>query len=90
MSQINDGGPAFPRSDAGYSTTQDGMSLRVWLAANSPITDEMVNCALGAPAGIDLSDDRERAAFFDLYAAFQFEYADAMLRAAARQKDGQP
>lgn len=29
---VNDGGPAFPRSDSGYSITQSGMTLRDWFA----------------------------------------------------------
>jgi hypothetical protein len=32
----DDGGPAFPRSDGGYSTTFDGMTLRDYFAAHAP------------------------------------------------------
>lgn len=35
------GGPAFPRSDAGYSPTQDGMSLRDYFAATSPAPGDL-------------------------------------------------
>lgn len=35
MAEKPNGGPAFPRSDAGYSPTQDGMSLRDWLAGQA-------------------------------------------------------
>lgn len=33
--KIKDGGAAFPRSDAGYSETQDGMTLRDFFAGNA-------------------------------------------------------
>ena len=32
MSEINDGGPAFPRAGSDYNKAQEGMSLRDWLA----------------------------------------------------------
>lgn len=31
----DDGGAAFPRSDGGYSRTEDGMTLRDWFAGHA-------------------------------------------------------
>ena len=74
MAEINDGGPAFPRTGAPYVLAYEGVSLRDWLASHASEQD-IEDHTLG-----DLRDDgrsynhrsREQA---------KYAYADAMLKA---------
>lgn len=68
---INDGGPAFPRSEGQSSTEFDGMTLRDWFAGQ-------------ALAGWLASFGPGEAVKVNGLAQFAYEIADALL--AARDK----
>lgn len=94
MSQENNGGPAFPYSDNGYLKSEDGMSLRDYMAIHSEVsgTDfgSMENLAEFAGVSRDdvpSSDDLERIIKLSAQAIAKLRYinADAML--AEREKE---
>lgn len=82
MSTINDGGPAFPRSDAGYSPTQDGMSLRDWFAGQTlagliSSAEEHYPGPRGDPGALKEWSDSVDAR----WAKYCYKMADAMIAA---------
>ena len=73
MSEINDGGPAFPR-DGGEAVGTDGMSLRDWFAGQA-LAGTLASLVPNEswPAG--------QPDPFDALAASAYRQADAMLKA---------
>ena len=74
----NDGGPAFPRSDAGYSQTQDGISARDYFAAHALV-------GIVTHFGV-LSHEICEEKWFQKRAFQAYAYADAMLVERAKAK----
>lgn len=74
MSTINDGGPAFPHHEDGFSGTSSGMTLRDYFAA----------CELKKSKGTHINDERGA---YDNLAKHCYRMADAML--AAREGSAQ-
>ena len=68
MKEINDGGPAFPRSGSDYVPAQEGMSLRDWFAGQ-------------VLAGLVSDGERYEDRFFEDVAAQCYEMADEMIQA---------
>lgn len=66
MSDINDGGPAFPAHWNGLQAAQHGMTLRDWFAGQ---------------ALMGLLPSKGVVGFPTAYAQVAYEYADAMLAA---------
>lgn len=69
---------AFPHKDDGASEIRNGMDLREYLVAHSPVTFAMAQSAYGAV--VNLSDDTERSCFFAIWALLQKELAEAQIR----------
>lgn len=68
--EINDGGPAFPRpSSGGWGRPQEGMSLRDWFAGEA--LPRVIAVAYSVSGGASHAD----------IAAESYRYADAMLAA---------
>jgi len=59
MSDIDDGGPAFPRSGDNFGRTREGMSLRDWFAGQA--MQAMVGSYRMTLRGKDESDDEREA-----------------------------
>lgn len=87
MTNINNGGPAFPLmppvgedglSALGYPSPENGMSLRDWFAG------QMAAAAMTNANGLGTVSKEERAPIFAALASISYELADAML--AARSK----
>ena len=97
MSEIKDGGPAFPhdrqRWDDPFPTlrpSHDGMSLRDYFASHAPISLEMAMEMLNVRGALQICDDDVRANVFEQLAQLRNEFADAMIEARARTQEGQP
>jgi len=88
MSDIDDGGPAFPMT---YPGSPGAMSLRDYFAAHAPApTENEINTQYGIdksrnPYG-ENNKPRQRDRY-EIVAYLAFRYADAMI--AARTKDGE-
>ena len=76
MTEINDGGPAFPLSTA--KVDRQGMSLRDYFAAHAPTPPLEFWQGVAVTAGKDLP------MLADGLARWSWEYADAMLRGEKR------
>lgn len=76
--QIDDGGPAFPNvpSDPGYSSWQEGISLRDWFAGQ----------ALVALITRDADDSAYGSDMVKARPVLAYEYADAMIAARKKQQ----
>lgn len=76
--QINDGGPAFPRTGVdGHTSPQTGMSLRIWLAGQA------LN---GWAAGRNHTMMTFENSKHEDVAKACLKYADAIIRAAQEAK----
>jgi len=73
------GGPAFPRSDAGYSPTQDGMTLRDWFAGQALAG---LSFSIGDQLLLDLANGT-RGGKFIITAAYVL--ADAMIEQRGKE-----
>ena len=73
MSQTNNGGPAFPSTDA-KGFVSDGMSLRDYFAGQA--LAGMIACANTGGGG-------------KYFAEYAYKYADAMLAERKKQKGGE-
>ena len=87
MSEINDGGPAFP---AIYAQSRTGMSLRDWFATHAPTASEAeIEVHYKLDRGRNPCNDagkppiRSRA---EIVSYLNYKYADAVL--VARTKAG--
>jgi hypothetical protein len=86
MSDIKDGGPAFPR-EADEAPDQRGMSLRDYFAAKALVAEIMTTCSDATP---ESAEDAVRAArkagltITEHLAQNAYTWADAMLRARER------
>jgi hypothetical protein len=79
MSEMNDGGPAFPISHFGVHGPT-GMSLRDWFAGG------VFHAAMGTAHGLGDMDAGMRHDLLGQVAALSYEAADAMLAARAAKK----
>jgi hypothetical protein len=80
MREIDDGGPAFARSDGDAHYAQDGMTLRQWYAghaiAGGLARDKMPEWELAAIFGKNASGIRRE----DIIAADAIRIADAVIK----------
>ena len=80
--KINDGGPAFPREGGQHpwcqAEPQEGMSTRMWLAANA--TDADVTSFISETSN-DVGAHRAAARI-----CARYRYADAMISASRKEQ----
>lgn len=78
MSEIKDGGPAFPRAPHSGEASDDGMSLRDYFAAKA------MQAAITGAQGIGSAPDETRLAAWAAVSRLSYEIADAMVKERAK------
>lgn len=80
MAEVNDGGQAFPISDAS-GPIQHGLTIRDWFAGQ--VLAAVVNAMLqneDATAGFEDRADKLKSSIAEATAQFAYESADAMIK----------
>lgn len=86
MSEIDDGGPAFPRAADTFHDHRDGMSLRDWFAGQimNGFASDMSDAAVARRPGE--ASELFRSRYWADCARTAYEVADAMLAERAKAK----